>query len=248
MSHTNSTTNYSLPQFITTDKPAWLTDINNAFLAIDTGMNNAQTKADSAQNDATQALTDAAGASTAAATADAKGAGAVASLADVFNAAAIYSVGDIVTYNNLLYICEVAVITPGPWSGAANWSRVAVEDLIDTLRAEMNSASIATVGDSINLLSRICPGIVTSSGSRIRFWVDSSKAIDTANVTGSTISGTDLRVYGNAASAVISFADCTFSYTRRVDGILVTAELDNAITHTGAISVYFENPASISLT
>ena len=35
MSHTNSTTNYALPQFLTTDKPAWLTDVNNAFSDID---------------------------------------------------------------------------------------------------------------------------------------------------------------------------------------------------------------------
>ena len=31
MAHTNSTTNYSLPQFLPTDKPAWLTDVNGAF-------------------------------------------------------------------------------------------------------------------------------------------------------------------------------------------------------------------------
>ena len=48
MSHTNSTTHYSLPQFVTSDKPAWLTDINNAYTAIDTGIYNAQTDATTA--------------------------------------------------------------------------------------------------------------------------------------------------------------------------------------------------------
>lgn len=38
MSHTNSTANYNLPQFIGTDKPAWLTDVNGAMSAIDTQM------------------------------------------------------------------------------------------------------------------------------------------------------------------------------------------------------------------
>lgn len=38
MSHTNSTPNYNLPQFIGTDKPAWLGDINPAMSAIDTHM------------------------------------------------------------------------------------------------------------------------------------------------------------------------------------------------------------------
>lgn len=39
--HTNSTTNYELPQFVGTDKPQWLTDINQSYLAIDTAIHNA---------------------------------------------------------------------------------------------------------------------------------------------------------------------------------------------------------------
>lgn len=35
MSHTNSTTNYNLPQFVGTDTPGWLTDVNGAMSAID---------------------------------------------------------------------------------------------------------------------------------------------------------------------------------------------------------------------
>lgn len=35
MSHTNSTTNYNLPQFIGTDTPGWLTDVNGALADID---------------------------------------------------------------------------------------------------------------------------------------------------------------------------------------------------------------------
>lgn len=35
MSHTNSTTNYNLPQFVGSDTPAWLTDVNQAFETID---------------------------------------------------------------------------------------------------------------------------------------------------------------------------------------------------------------------
>ena len=36
MGHTNSTANLALPQFIGTDKPTWLSDVNGAFAAIDT--------------------------------------------------------------------------------------------------------------------------------------------------------------------------------------------------------------------
>lgn len=131
MSHTNSTTNYSLPQFVTSDKPAWLTDINTAFAAIDTGMNNAQTKANTADSNATQALSDASDAATAASAADAKGAGAVASIADTFQATETYEVGDLVIYNNLLYVCSTAVTDPGAWTGSTNWTRVTVESFVN---------------------------------------------------------------------------------------------------------------------
>lgn len=38
MSYTNSTTNYNLPQWVGTDKPTWLNDMNGAFSDIDTAM------------------------------------------------------------------------------------------------------------------------------------------------------------------------------------------------------------------
>lgn len=127
MAHTNSTPNYQLPQFLATDKPAWMTDVNPAYVAIDTGMKNAQDTANSAQADATQALSDASSASTAAASADAKGSGAIASVADSFDTTATYTVGELVVYNNLLYKCTTAVTTPGPWTGSTNWSRTTIE-------------------------------------------------------------------------------------------------------------------------
>lgn len=45
MSHSNNTTNYSLPNFIATDKPGWMSDINPAMTAIDTAMHNNATAA-----------------------------------------------------------------------------------------------------------------------------------------------------------------------------------------------------------
>lgn len=49
MSATNSTTNYNLPQFIGTDKPAWLTDFNGAMADIDTAIKAAKDVGDNAQ-------------------------------------------------------------------------------------------------------------------------------------------------------------------------------------------------------
>lgn len=54
MSHTNSTPNYNLPQFVGTDKPTWLNDVNGAFSAIDTQM---KANADSATTASTSATT-----------------------------------------------------------------------------------------------------------------------------------------------------------------------------------------------
>lgn len=54
MSHTNSTSNYSLPQFVGSDTPAWLTDVNGAMSTIDTQM---KANADSASTAGTNATT-----------------------------------------------------------------------------------------------------------------------------------------------------------------------------------------------
>lgn len=139
MAHTNSTPNYALPQFLTTDKPAWLTDINSAFSSIDTGLNNAKTAADNAQSDATTAISNAATASSTASNADAKGSGAVASIAESFEVTNTYNQGDYVMYNNLLYVCTTAVTVPGPWTGSTNWSRTNVDAISDITNARITA-------------------------------------------------------------------------------------------------------------
>lgn len=58
MSYTNQTQHYGLPQYVGTDVPAWLTDVNGAFAAIDTGMNAAKVQADRAATAAGQAAND----------------------------------------------------------------------------------------------------------------------------------------------------------------------------------------------
>jgi uncharacterized phage infection (PIP) family protein YhgE len=69
MAHTNSTTNYHLPQFISTDKPAWLTDVNTAYSVIDTELKTANDAASTAVSNAASALNLATTANTAATTA-----------------------------------------------------------------------------------------------------------------------------------------------------------------------------------
>lgn len=78
MSFTNKTPNYNLPQWLGTDKPSWLVDVNGAFSAIDTAIKNAADSgsgadaaakaaleiAKTAQETASEALTQADGANT----------------------------------------------------------------------------------------------------------------------------------------------------------------------------------------
>ena len=152
MSHTNSTTNYSLPQFLTTDKPAWLTDVNNAYLAIDTAMKNNADAASTADTKATNAGTAATNADTKATAAKAAADGAIASISDAFSDTNTYIVGDVVIYNNLLYRCKTAVTTPGAWTGSDNWERITIEDLIDTVKSSVatNATAISTINSFLS--------------------------------------------------------------------------------------------------
>ena len=56
MGATNHTANYDLPQWIGTDKPTFLGDLNDAFLKIDTGMKTNQSEISGAVSDAGNAL------------------------------------------------------------------------------------------------------------------------------------------------------------------------------------------------
>ena len=66
MGHTNSTPNLHLPQFIGSDKPTWLSDVNGAMLAIDTAYGTIEAEASSAATAAAGAVTVAGAAQTAA--------------------------------------------------------------------------------------------------------------------------------------------------------------------------------------
>ena len=163
MGHTNATTNYSLPQFVSSDKPAWLTDINGAFSDLDTAVKAAKDAGDNAQSDATQALSDAGGAATTANTANTKASGAIASISEDFLDSATYDVGDLVMYNSLLYKCHTAVTTPGAWTGATNWSRTDVDSLIGAIPTDAAHLPIAS-NDPTNTKNYIDTNINTING------------------------------------------------------------------------------------
>lgn len=69
MGHTNQTTNLHLPQFIGSDKPTWLSDVNGAMLAIDNAYGQIERDASAAVAAANGAVTTATGAASTASSA-----------------------------------------------------------------------------------------------------------------------------------------------------------------------------------
>ena len=147
MAHTNSTPNYNLPQFLPTDKPAWLVDVNPAYASIDAAIKNASDAAGNAQGDATQALSDAAGAQAIATQANTKADGAIASISEQFLDTATYTAGEYVIFNNILYVCTEPVTTPGPWTGSVNWTRASVDSIATELNNDINNLNDRTGSD-----------------------------------------------------------------------------------------------------
>lgn len=128
MSHTNTTTNYGLPQFLSSDKPAWMADINVAFADIDAQM---KTNADAA--------------SAAQTTAD----DSVLNGAPGYSNLSTYAVGDVVNYLGRVYKCDIAVTTPEAFDNA-KWSYYRLSDAssqLDVIDGEIGSTDISGIGD-----------------------------------------------------------------------------------------------------
>ena len=103
MAHTNQTEHYNLPQFIGSDIPSWLVDVNQAYTAIDSAIYAAKNAADVASNTAGSANTvaqDAKGAAEVATTtansAKAIAEGNTAQIADVSKKAGNWILGQVI--------------------------------------------------------------------------------------------------------------------------------------------------------
>ncbi len=128
MSHTNSTPNYSLPQFLSSDKPAWMADINAAMSAIDTGMKANADAATAAQSTADKAVLNG---------------------APGYSNLSTYDVDDVVNYQGRVYKCVIAVTTPEVFDNA-KWILYDLQDAskaIDDIDLEIGSGDISEIGD-----------------------------------------------------------------------------------------------------
>ena len=61
-------------------------------------------------------------------------------------------------YNNLLYRCTVAVTTPGPWTGSANWERITVDSIIPADAAALPLGATTPAGSTAEAIASLQSG------------------------------------------------------------------------------------------
>lgn len=155
--HTNTTPNYNLPQFVSTDKPTWLGDVNGAMSAIDTaiaGVNSTATGADSKADNATTT------ANTAATTA-----GNAATLAETANTnanSALTTAGNAATAANAAQSAASAVDTKvGALTDLTTTDKTSVIAAINEVKSEDGTITL-NMGDLTNLTTTIKTDLVSA--------------------------------------------------------------------------------------
>lgn len=238
MGHTNSTANLSLPQFIGTDKPTWLGDINSAFSDIDAyaGTNDAAvsgavsdaasaiSQAASAVSTANAANTTAGNASTAATNAVGTANNAM-SLVNQTNTK-IGTLANLHTADQTSIVNAINEIVDGisvsvTGDGVKTTSQVLNDlfALIDASKLTPNSVLMAVTpsGTSYFRLSRLEPGVYRFTQA-LSDYTTGTSLIDTAQITASTSSFGECIItagsttYNDASSTIVS---ATKSYVVR---------------------------------
>ena len=164
MSYSNTTPNYSLPQWASADVPSYLVDFNGAFAAIDAAMKNNADAAGNAQADATNA-------GNAADTAQTAADGALAGLAENYSNNSTYEVGDLAIYNYMLYRCNTPINTPESFN-LSKWDAINLKlfeqeyqpgDIINTGYTQCSARGTASNGIRLTIpLSKEVSNDVTS--------------------------------------------------------------------------------------
>lgn len=144
MGHTNSTANLALPQFIGTDKPTWLGDINGAFAAIDAyaGTNDAAVAA--AVSDASSAISQASTAVNTANTAN--------TTAGNASTAANNAVGVANTANAIAGTVDAKV---GLLADLNTTDRTNIVNAINEIEGEVNKGSVTVTADGIKTAQQL---------------------------------------------------------------------------------------------
>lgn len=203
MGHTNETSNYHLPQFIGTDKPTWLGDVNGAMLAIDNaiaGVASDATSAVSIANGAATLATSASEAASAATTTAEAASTAATSAASVANTAAD-------TANNAQSTAVLAKSTADTASATATATdtkvgaltdlqttdKTSVVAAINEIDGEVNKGSVSVTADGVKTIGALLEDLFAL----IDFTKISTNSKFTVNVSGGSIDVAHIELYTN---------------------------------------------------
>lgn len=141
MSSTNKTTHYDLSQYVSSDKPTYLSDYNGDMLKIDTGINTAKTTADGAATAAGNAQTAAEGAQNIANTAVTN-----AATADGKANTALTNIGTLANLDTAVKTSTVAAINEvvGDIGNKANLTTTAKTDLVSAINEINGEIEVTT--------------------------------------------------------------------------------------------------------
>ena len=134
MGHTNSTANLSLPQFIGSDKPTWLGDINGAFSDIDAYVGTNDAAVSAAASDASSAVAQAASAVSTANAAN--------TTAGNASTAATNAVG---TANNAMSLVNQTNIKVGTLADLTTTDKTSIVNAINEVNGAIGTPSAAQV-------------------------------------------------------------------------------------------------------
>jgi hypothetical protein len=162
MSHTNSTSHYSLPQFVGTDIPTWLGDFNSAMTTIDNGINSAATTAGSASTTAAQASTDAAAAQAAANSAISSAASASQAASDA--AAAVTAEQERAEAAETAITNSIPSTTVNMTLYAETWNNGSYTITNDLITSTSNQEIVTAVGITADQYNALSAAIIVDGG------------------------------------------------------------------------------------
>ena len=208
MGHTNSTANLSLPQFIGTDKPTWLGDINSAFSDIDAYVGTNDAAVSGAVADAASAVSQAASAVSTANAAN--------TTAGNASTAATNAVG---TANNAMSLVNQTNIKIGTLATLNTTDKTSIVNAINEVYGMAGSAgSVSVTADGVKTYGQLLTelyGLVDLTKIRSASYLQYGNIIGhiasvSASGCGFVINGTTVRIYMHVASAALAN---NFDYT-----------------------------------
>ena len=144
MGHTNSTANLSLPQFIGTDKPTFLGDINTAFSDIDAYVGTNDAAVSGAVSDAASAVSQAASAVSTANAAN--------TTAGNASTAATNAVG---TANNAMSLVNQTNTKIGTLANLNTTDKTSIVNAINEVEGQVNPGSVSITADGVKTYGQV---------------------------------------------------------------------------------------------